>query len=64
MNITQQRDILTKCVKLLTDFCGGKRPLGSVAPWFECSKEGNELLLDLGIEYDHSMMAHELSDLA
>ena len=59
MSIEQQREIMVKCVKLLTDFCGGKPPKGNVAPWWECSKEGTELLLDMGVEYDHSNMAHE-----
>ncbi|PAV17716.1 glycoside hydrolase deacetylase [Pyrrhoderma noxium] len=34
-------------------------PRGSVAPWWETSKEGTNLLLDKGIEYDHSNMAHD-----
>jgi peptidoglycan/xylan/chitin deacetylase (PgdA/CDA1 family) len=55
MTIEQQRDVLDKTYKLLTDFCGGKPPRGSVAPWWETSKEGAELLLSYGIEYDHSM---------
>ena len=42
---------------MLTNFCG-KPPRGSVAPWWETSKEGAELLLSYGIEYDHSM-SHE-----
>lgn len=57
MTFEQQRDVLDKTYKLLTDFCG-KPPRGSVAPWWETSKEGTELLLSYGIEYDHSM-SHE-----
>ena len=57
MTIEQQRDVLDKTYKLLTDFCG-KPPRGSVAPWWETSVEGCELLLSYGIEYDHSM-SHE-----
>lgn len=59
MTMQQQKDILDKTFKLLTDFCGGKPPVGSVAPWWETSKEGTELLLDYGIQYDHSNMAHD-----
>ncbi|EJD08475.1 uncharacterized protein FOMMEDRAFT_151340 [Fomitiporia mediterranea MF3/22] len=55
----QQRDILDRTYTLLTDFCGGIPPKGSVAPWWETSKEGTELLLEKGIEYDHSNMAHD-----
>jgi peptidoglycan/xylan/chitin deacetylase (PgdA/CDA1 family) len=58
MSIEQQRDVLDKTYTMLTEFCGGKPPRGSVAPWWETSKEGAELLLSYGIEYDHSM-SHE-----
>ncbi|KAI1325986.1 family 4 carbohydrate esterase [Xylariaceae sp. FL0255] len=59
MTFEQQRDVLHKTWKLLTDFCGGKPPKGSVAPWWETSEEGTELLLSYGIEYDHSMSHHD-----
>ena len=58
MTFEQQRDVLDKTYKQLTAFCHGKPPRGSVAPWWETSKEGTELLLSYGIEYDHSM-SHE-----
>jgi peptidoglycan/xylan/chitin deacetylase (PgdA/CDA1 family) len=58
MTIDQQRDVLDKTYKMLTEFCHGKPPKGSVAPWWETSREGAELLLSYGIEYDHSM-SHE-----
>lgn len=58
MTIEQQRDVLDKTWKLLTDFCG-KPPRGSVAPWWETSQEGTELMLSYGIEYDHSMSHHD-----
>jgi peptidoglycan/xylan/chitin deacetylase (PgdA/CDA1 family) len=54
MTLEQQRDVLDRTHKLLTDFCG-KPPRGSVAPWWETSHEGVELMLSYGIEYDHSM---------
>ncbi|OQO01797.1 hypothetical protein B0A48_12270 [Cryoendolithus antarcticus] len=57
MTPEQQRDLLDKTYRLLTDF-GGKPPRGSVAPWWETSEEGLQLMLDYGIEYDHSM-AHD-----
>ncbi|KAF1952796.1 polysaccharide deacetylase family protein-like protein [Byssothecium circinans] len=57
MTFEQQRDVLDKTYKLLTKFCG-KPPRGSVAPWWETSAEGCDLLLSYGIEYDHSM-SHE-----
>jgi peptidoglycan/xylan/chitin deacetylase (PgdA/CDA1 family) len=57
MTFDQQRDVLDKTYKQLTEFCG-KPPRGSVAPWWETSVEGTDLLLSYGIEYDHSM-SHE-----
>ncbi len=35
------------------------KPKGSVAPWWETSKEGTHILLEKGIEYDHSAMSHD-----
>ncbi|KAL9111909.1 MAG: hypothetical protein Q9227_003759 [Pyrenula ochraceoflavens] len=55
MTLDQQRDILDKTYRMLTDFCGGKTPRGIVAPWWEVSKESTELYLQYGVEYDHSM---------
>ena len=57
MTFEQQKDVLDKTFKMLTEFCG-KPPRGSVAPWWETSEEGMALLLSYGIEYDHSM-SHE-----
>jgi peptidoglycan/xylan/chitin deacetylase (PgdA/CDA1 family) len=59
MSVQQQTDILEHTYKLLTDFNHGVPPKGSVAPWWETSKEGTEILLEKGIEYDHSSMAHD-----
>lgn len=50
MSVEQQHAILDKTYKQLTDFCG-KPPRGSVAPWWEASKEGAELMLKYGVEY-------------
>ncbi|OJJ52596.1 hypothetical protein ASPSYDRAFT_51713 [Aspergillus sydowii CBS 593.65] len=58
MTIEQQKIILDKTYRMLTDFCG-KPPRGTVAPWWETSQEMTELLLDYGIEYDHSMLHHD-----
>lgn len=58
MNIEQQTAIMDKCYKLLKDFCG-KPPRGIVAPWWEASKEGAELMLKYGLEYDHSFSHHD-----
>ncbi|KAI9367399.1 polysaccharide deacetylase family protein [Aspergillus egyptiacus] len=58
MTPQQQRDVLDKSYRLLTEFCG-KPPRGSVTPWWEVSTEGVSLLLDYGIEYDHSLSDHD-----
>ena len=50
MTIEQQHAILDKTFKQLTEFCG-KPPRGSVAPWWESSKEMCELMLKYGVEY-------------
>jgi peptidoglycan/xylan/chitin deacetylase (PgdA/CDA1 family) len=60
MSLEQQRAVLDKTYKQLTEFAGGKQKIvGSVTPWWEVSKEGVDLLLEYGIEYDHSAMAHD-----
>ncbi|PKX95792.1 polysaccharide deacetylase family protein [Aspergillus novofumigatus IBT 16806] len=58
MTPEQQKDVLDKTYRMLTDFCG-KPPRGIVAPWWETSKEMADLLLAYGIEYDHSMSHHD-----
>ncbi len=54
MSLEQQKDILDHTYQLLTEFNNGVSPKGSVAPWWETSKEGTMLLLDKGIEYGES----------
>lgn len=51
----QEAAVLDKCIDLVTRL-SGKRPTGYVAPWWEFSKVTNELLLERGIKYDHSLM--------
>ncbi|KAI4698446.1 hypothetical protein J4E90_008083 [Alternaria incomplexa] len=58
MSMEQQHHVLDKTYRMLTEFAG-KPPRGSVAPWWETSREGAELLLSYGIEYDHSMSHHD-----
>ncbi|KAI5475429.1 arp2/3 complex subunit Arc16 [Pseudohyphozyma bogoriensis] len=59
MSVKQQAEVLNHTFDQLTEFCGGKKPVGSVAPWWESSKEGVALLLEKGIQYDHSSHAHD-----
>lgn len=37
MSLEQQRDVLDKTYRMLTEFAG-KPPRGSVAPWYDCLK--------------------------
>ena len=58
MTREQEMVVLDKCVDLVTQL-SGKRPTGYVAPWWEFSTVTNELLLERGIKYDHSLMHHD-----
>ena len=58
MTREQEEVILDKCIGLLTQL-SGKRPTGYVAPWWEFSPVTNELLLQRGIKYDHSLMHND-----
>ncbi|MEW1722498.1 polysaccharide deacetylase [Streptomyces sp. NPDC093109] len=55
MSRTQESDILDHCIDLISTRTG-RRPTGYVAPWWEFSGVTNELLLERGITYDHSLM--------
>lgn len=58
MTLEQQTAIMDKCWNLLHDFTG-KPVRGMVAPWWETSREGAELMLRYGLEYDHSFSHHD-----
>jgi peptidoglycan-N-acetylglucosamine deacetylase len=58
MTPTQERTVMERCVELIEKVCG-RRPTGYVAPWWEFSPVTNELLLELGIKYDHSRMHND-----
>ena len=55
MSREQETEVLDYCIDLIQTRTG-KRPTGYVAPWREFSNITNELLLDRGINYDHSLM--------
>jgi peptidoglycan/xylan/chitin deacetylase (PgdA/CDA1 family) len=55
MSREQESAILDHCVQLIENRTG-RRPTGYVAPWWEFSPVTNELLLERGIKYDHSLM--------
>ena len=55
MTRKQEETVLLRSIDLAEQF-SGKRPTGYVAPWWEFSPVTNELLLENGIKYDHSLM--------
>jgi peptidoglycan-N-acetylglucosamine deacetylase len=60
MTRAQEEAVLTHCIGLVEQ-ASGSRPTGYVAPWWEFSPVTNELLLEHGIKYDHSLMHRDLS---
>ncbi|MCD2194522.1 polysaccharide deacetylase [Actinomycetospora endophytica] len=55
MSRQQESDVLDHCIGLIEGRTG-TRPTGYVAPWWEFSPITNELVLDRGLTYDHSLM--------
>jgi peptidoglycan-N-acetylglucosamine deacetylase len=55
MTEQQEREVLLRSIDLCEQL-SGRRPDGYVAPWWEFSNITNELLLENGIKYDHSLM--------
>ena len=55
MSRQQESDVLDHCIELI-GARSGTRPTGYVAPWWEFSEITNELVLDRGLKYDHSLM--------
>jgi peptidoglycan-N-acetylglucosamine deacetylase len=60
MTREQELTILDYCIELIENRTG-KRPTGYVAPWWEFSPVTNELLLERGIKYDHSISSRTTS---
>ncbi|WP_392337344.1 polysaccharide deacetylase [Loktanella salsilacus] len=60
MTREQEMAVLDKSIALITEI-SGKRPTGYVAPWWEFSNVTNELLLERGIKYDHSLMHNDFT---
>ncbi len=60
MSREQETAVLDRSIQLVEEV-SGKRPTGYVAPWWEFSRVTNELLLERGIKYDHSLMHRDFT---
>ncbi|HZZ50402.1 MAG TPA: polysaccharide deacetylase [Pseudonocardia sp.] len=60
MTRAQESAVLDRGIELI-EKVSGRRPTGYVAPWWEFSPVTNELLLERGIKYDHSLMHNDFS---
>ena len=60
MSREQETAVLDRCIELIEGVTG-RRPTGYVAPWWEFSTVTNELLLERGIKYDHSLMHNDFT---
>lgn len=58
MTREQETAILDRSIELI-EKVSGRRPTGYVAPWWEFSPVTNEILLERGIKYDHSLMHND-----
>ena len=55
----QERKILIKSIEVYKQFTGGKHPKGYIAPNWAPSCRTIRLLEEFGLEYDHSLFAHD-----
>ncbi|NKQ57240.1 polysaccharide deacetylase [Amycolatopsis sp. K13G38] len=60
MTRDQESAILDRSIELIEKITGSA-PTGYVAPWWEFSPVTNELLLERGIKYDHSLMHNDFT---
>ncbi|MEV0390109.1 polysaccharide deacetylase [Nonomuraea sp. NPDC050643] len=60
MSREQESAVLDHSIDLVERYAG-RRPTGYVAPWWEFSPVTNELLLERGIKYDHSLMHRDFT---
>jgi peptidoglycan/xylan/chitin deacetylase (PgdA/CDA1 family) len=60
MTREQETAVLDRSIELIEKVTGA-RPTGYVAPWWEFSAVTNELLLDRGFGYDHSLMHNDFT---
>ena len=59
MTVEQEKDVIDKCVELITDAQGGKRPTGYRAPLYQIRETTVQILQDRGFLYESSMNAYD-----
>lgn len=59
MTVEQEKDVLEKCIELVTKLRGNKKPTGYRAPLYQIRETTVQLLQDHGFLYDSSMNAHD-----
>lgn len=59
MTVEQEKDVLEKCIDLVTKLQNGKRPVGYRAPLYQIRETTVRLLQDHDFLYDSSMNAHD-----
>ncbi len=59
MTLEQERDVLEKCIEIVTALRGGMRPVGYRAPLYQIRETTVQLLQENGFLYDSSMNAHD-----
>jgi peptidoglycan/xylan/chitin deacetylase (PgdA/CDA1 family) len=60
MTRKQETEVLDYCTDLIEQR-SGRKPVGYVAPWWEFSAVTNEILLERGFLYDHSLMHNDFT---
>ena len=59
MTVEQERDVIDKCVSLVSELRGGKKPAGYRAPLYQLRESTVNLLHEAGLLYDASMNAYD-----
>lgn len=59
MTVAQETDVLRKCIQLITELRGGRRPIGYRAPLYQIRETTVKLLQEHDFLYDSSMNAHD-----
>ena len=59
MTVEQEKDVIERCVDIITKAKGGKKPVGYRAPLYQIRETTVQLLQERGFLYDSSMNAYD-----